>query len=423
MVSVPKAGKSKIDGVQHISITILQVATVVWATLLQSSSAETDKTYIGKSDLNKSWKESNSHLGAVERITHNSLSGCTSGGNGKPSSPLFVSKSTNCPCFLSYTVGGDIAADWDIFFMTTQSYQEWRKNIYVSDPTYEAAYSTILQSIPSSTSFQSQQFNIWQNGSYTLAIRATASTQVCIVNGNFVFESMLPACPVVVDKVSVQKIVGGSTVSNFDDPVYGFNWIALILWSGRYPICGGSHIAPGYILTAGHCNIQTNINMYSVRLGNVDASSGKLFKIRRMWVHPQFTELPNGEVVNDIAILEISKRDKSLDSHVIEWSRDSTVPRTGDFVTTAGFGEISEKWGAFPEPNLMRRVDLPTWNTASCKAIYRDLQVDQHICAGYREGKCDSCQYVFFELPQHSLLRIALKYALTNAFGSCNILS
>jgi secreted trypsin-like serine protease len=168
----------------------------------------------------------------------------------------------------------------------------------------------------------------------------------------------------------------------------------VIIWSGQDPVCGGSHIAPGFILTAGHCKIQDDIGMYAVRIGTPDASTGTLFKIRRVWVHPTFTEPSNGEVINDIAILEINNRDTTLDTHVVNWSTDSTAPGIGEFVTTAGFGEISENWATAPDPNLIRRVDLPIWASASCKITYRGLQPAQHICAGYPAGNCDSCQYV-----------------------------
>jgi hypothetical protein len=368
-------------------VTLFQVAILIFAARVRASSTHGSVMPYRRS-------AETSDLRAAGRVSGNPISGCAARAQSAIIVPIYVSAAVRCPCFLSFTIRGDKTASWDSFFVNAASFQEWRQQGYLGDPTYDSRYSTVGLVIPSGSSFTSPQINVWITGSYVLAFRATETSQVCFVSSKLVFESMLPACPVVVQPGAAQKIVGGSNVHDFIDPVYGFRWIAVIMWSGQYPICGGSHIAPGFILTAGHCKIQDDIGLYAVRLATPDASSGTLFKIRRVWVHPNFTEPSSGEVYNDIAILEITNRDTALDTHVVNWSTDSSAPGIGEFATTAGFGEISKNWGTNPEPNLIRRVDLPIWASASCKLIYRGLQPAQHICAGYPSGNCDSCQCV-----------------------------
>lgn len=116
--------------------------------------------------------------------------------------------------------------------------------------------------------------------------------------------------------------------------------------------------------------------------------SGKLIAVRRAFVHPDYKVLDTKEAENDVAILELADTNEG---GILEINHDSAIPKPGKYVTTAGFGYISEGWRGAPVPNRLQRVDVPVVSASYCKKMYKKLQPSIHLCAGYDRGGCDSC--------------------------------
>lgn len=190
------------------------------------------------------------------------------------------------------------------------------------------------------------------------------------------------------------RIVGGTNVddSNSENE---FKWMALI-WQVKHgsmrPICGGVHISQGYIATAAHCQIQLLPSSYRVTIGMRTATKEtKKHTISRVFPHPNFRQLGTQEALNDVTIVELYNAG-NIKSAVLPWNDDPEVPRTGEAVTTAGFGYISHQWPALPTPNHLLRVDVPVVSRTRCNELYTRVDGKLHMCAGYEEGGCDSCQ-------------------------------
>lgn len=313
--------------------------------------------------------------------------------------PIVVSTVVSCPCFIRYIIGSDDDTTWDVFLIPKASYDEWKANQYNGDPgNVIEQYSTRKAKTSGRNSFlRTPDVNAFISGDFQLAVRTNTDEKRCFnnprataISTSIVFESMPEACDTKTDEVD-PRIVGGTPVDANNSPDL-FKWMALIWQSNGRPVCGGAQIAPGYIITAAHCNVQLSVSSYHVKLGMLQAEEGKMFEISRAFTHPQYHQLDTKEAVYDITILELKAPDSEMSKATIDWNWEDTVPKTGEFVTTAGFGYISEEWTALPDPNRLLRVDVPVVSRTECTSRFENVDGSVHLCAGYDEGKCDSCQ-------------------------------
>lgn len=309
--------------------------------------------------------------------------------------PIIVTTVVTCPCFIRYVVSSDKETTWDVLIVPKASYDLWKADKYQGDPPNVAeAYSTRKSTTTGPHSFlRTKDTNAYINGDYQLAIRTNTNERRCFndrkISGiptSIVFESMPPSCKIQSEEAA-PRIVGGIPVSADNSPDL-FKWMAVIWQTGVRPVCGGAQIAAGYVVTAAHCHIQLNIAAYHVRIGTLQADQGTEYRILRAFTHPRYHQLDTNEAFYDITILEMGGEGEST----IDWNVDGNVPKEGEIVTTAGFGFISEEWGALPQPNRLLRVDVPVVGSQKCKAKFENVDGTLHICAGFEEGGCDSCQ-------------------------------
>jgi len=176
----------------------------------------------------------------------------------------------------------------------------------------------------------------------------------------------------------IASIVGGEPVVPEDRYPYQ---VALTQSSSGGQYCGGSLIAPGWVLSAAHC---AGIGNY-VQIGRYDlndnSESYDNIRVTREIVHEDYNDRT---LDNDFMLLELS-----TDSKYTPVSIDSGSANVGNNVdvTVMGWGAISS---GGPGSSELLEVELDIVGNTQCNSAYGGAITDNMLCAA-RTGK-DACQ-------------------------------
>lgn len=179
-------------------------------------------------------------------------------------------------------------------------------------------------------------------------------------------------------------IVGGDKVQ---PGAYPF-MVSMHSSSYRGHFCGGSLIAPSWVLTAAHCVSGGAPSKIYLGLQSQDRlGEGVSYSVKKVYSHPKYAKMDYDFALIELASPVANYAPIALNAEEIpisdiesEWTQS----------TTMGWGTLKEGSGKI-SVDLME-VSVPLRSQAQCLKGYPGKISDRMICAGLDGGGKDSCQ-------------------------------
>lgn len=188
---------------------------------------------------------------------------------------------------------------------------------------------------------------------------------------------------------NVSYVIGGEPAIVGSQP-----WLVSLQIHGQH-FCGGSLVAPNWVLTAAHClgdqNKNVSIKSLNIKVGATDLSDpsqGVYVKASAAFSLKWW----KGE--GDIALIKLKKPILDQDIPYLLLANQYIMRVSGyegAMATVSGWGMTDEK--NYRLPSLLQTANLPIASWQSCAIFNRDdVNLSRHeICAGYTDGGKDAC--------------------------------
>ena len=159
-----------------------------------------------------------------------------------------------------------------------------------------------------------------------------------------------------------------------------------------FSFCGGSLVAPDWVLTAAHCVVNSTPDQIvaAVGMNRIGSGQGQRLTVDRIVVHPRYGFDFAHDFAHDIALLHLTQpADAAL---VAPLTADSlALAAAGTMATVVGWGALSEDNKAGWLSYDLQQVEIPIVSQEECAYAMGRMVTENMLCAGYSEGGKDAC--------------------------------
>ena len=199
---------------------------------------------------------------------------------------------------------------------------------------------------------------------------------------------LLSAGLAVAAEPSAPPIVGGTVAATGAYPWQVALLSADVANNFNAQFCGGSLIAPTWVLTAAHCVAGETASSIEVLVGtNSLTSGGTRIAVSQVIAHENYSSTTDD---SDVALLKLATAATQTTIGYLNTANEASYAAPGTVATISGWGALSEAGSNYP--SVLYAAQVPIVSNTVCNGDYGGSITANMLCAGFDDGGVDTCQ-------------------------------